>query len=412
MSRCHRALRLFAVAVLFASLAAGSPARAYEKEIQSWVKDVSGKLCSPSCRRVAVVDFTDLQGNVTELGRFLAEEVSIALGSVPGLVVHDRAHLGMILREQKLDASGLVAPETMQQVGRIAGVQAFVMGSITPFKDTVRVSLKILDTGTTGLIASTGGQIEKTGAIEDLLSRGVSSPEVAVAGSSPGAAGAAPAVHQKIAPTPIETKKFIFDFKSCELSGQTINCLLLVANIGPDRSLSISRETRLVDDQGNEYAAAEVSIANENANLSQTWRIQKVLVNKVVTKVRLTFYGVLPEATGIASLRLACASNDEAFPVDYRNVSLEQQAVPKLAAAAGVIGGAGALGSLSLQEPAGLGPATAGAPGQQGILQEMSNQIQSTGRELVRRSLRKFLNKVLPVPAADPNAPAAAQNPQ
>ncbi len=32
-------------------------------------------------KTVAVVDFTDLRGNVTELGRFLAEELSVSLVS-------------------------------------------------------------------------------------------------------------------------------------------------------------------------------------------------------------------------------------------------------------------------------------------------------------------------------------------
>ena len=54
-------------------------------------------------KSVAVVDFTDLQGNVTELGRYLAEQMSVALALTDqGIEVIDRNHLKAILQENKL----------------------------------------------------------------------------------------------------------------------------------------------------------------------------------------------------------------------------------------------------------------------------------------------------------------------
>jgi len=44
-------------------------------------------------KKIAVVDFTDLDGSVTELGRFLAEEFSTAFaGTGKGFTVVDRIH--------------------------------------------------------------------------------------------------------------------------------------------------------------------------------------------------------------------------------------------------------------------------------------------------------------------------------
>ena len=58
-----------------------------------------------------MVDFTDLQGNVTELGRFLAEELSITLSeSEKGFEIVDRTHLKAILQENKLSTTGLMDP--------------------------------------------------------------------------------------------------------------------------------------------------------------------------------------------------------------------------------------------------------------------------------------------------------------
>ena len=54
----------------------GSPSSmAYEKEIKNLSAFMGGQITSAGKKTIAVVDFTDLQGNVTELGRFLAEEI-------------------------------------------------------------------------------------------------------------------------------------------------------------------------------------------------------------------------------------------------------------------------------------------------------------------------------------------------
>lgn len=149
-------------------------ARSYQEEIKILSTDIAGSIAKAGRKMVAVVDFTDLQGNVTELGRFLAEEFSVTLaGAGRGFEVVDRVHLRTILAESKLSATGLIDPRTAQKLGQIAGVEALITGTITPFGDSVRLSVKVLDTGTARVIAGYSGNIAKTKAIEELLARGV-----------------------------------------------------------------------------------------------------------------------------------------------------------------------------------------------------------------------------------------------
>jgi TolB-like protein len=126
-------------------------------------------------KTVAVVDFTDLQGNVTELGRFLSEELSVQLvADAKGFEVIERTQLKVILKEHQLSSSGLIDPSTAKKLGQIAGVDALVTGTITALGDTVRLSAKVVDTQTAKMIGATTYNIAKTRAIEDLLQRGVS----------------------------------------------------------------------------------------------------------------------------------------------------------------------------------------------------------------------------------------------
>src|SRR5213592_154160 len=145
-----------------------------EREIKAFVSMMADNLVKASRKTVAVVDFTDLQGSVTELGRFLAEEVSVALsGTGKGLDVVDRTHLKALLQENKLAASGIIDPVTARKLGQIAGVDVLLTGTVTPFGDSVRCSVKALDTATARIITAFTMEVAKTKAIEELLNRGI-----------------------------------------------------------------------------------------------------------------------------------------------------------------------------------------------------------------------------------------------
>ena len=66
-------LRLYSLLFVSFSLSA------QQSEIRSVADRLAGDIASSGKKAVAVVDFTDLKGTPTELGWFLAEEVSVAL---------------------------------------------------------------------------------------------------------------------------------------------------------------------------------------------------------------------------------------------------------------------------------------------------------------------------------------------
>lgn len=122
--------------------------QAFEKEINRLSQSMSQNIVTAGKKRVAVADFTDLQGNVTQLGRFLVK---------------------VILKEHKLSEKGLIDPATARKLGLIAGVDALLTGTITPFGDSVRLSVKMLDSASAEVIDANRGNIPKTKAIEELL---------------------------------------------------------------------------------------------------------------------------------------------------------------------------------------------------------------------------------------------------
>lgn len=147
---------------------------AYEREIDTLASTLATSISNHGKKVIAVVDFTDLQGNVNELGRFVAEELSGDLiGKAKRFDVVDRNHLKSIMAENKLSMSGLVDPATIKKLGKIAGADTLVTGSLTPFGDSIRISCKAIDTSTAKVIGVAKGDIAKTAAIANLLKLGI-----------------------------------------------------------------------------------------------------------------------------------------------------------------------------------------------------------------------------------------------
>lgn len=147
---------------------------AYEDELNNMSQGLTRDIIKSGKKRVAVVDFTDLHGNITELGRFISEELSVNLTrNSTKYEVIDRAHLKAIMTEHKFAASGLVDPETIKEIGKIASVDLLVTGLLTPFGDSIRISCKILSTKTAKVLNARKVDIAKTRSIENMLAQSI-----------------------------------------------------------------------------------------------------------------------------------------------------------------------------------------------------------------------------------------------
>jgi hypothetical protein len=143
---------------------------AQDDAIKQISTDTASVISGAGKKTVSVDAFTDLDGNVTELGRFLSSEFSDDLAAqAKGFMVIDRAQ-----------SQGASSPSS---------VESMVSGSLTPFADHVRLAVKVLDATNSAILGTASVDIPRTKDIDDLLAR---SPSSAPAKSSM-AAKSAPA---------------------------------------------------------------------------------------------------------------------------------------------------------------------------------------------------------------------------
>jgi len=241
--------RLLLVCILTAIFSLSVPhfSLAFEKEVNSLAATMAENIARSGKKTIAVVDFTDLQGNVTELGRFLAEEFSVALlGTGKGFEVVDRTHLKALLQEHKLSLTGLIDPKTARKLGQIAGVEALLTGTITAFGDSVRVSIKILDPATAKVIGAARGNIAKTKAIEELLARGIESGQPFQQASATGyVPSAGSPKSKKVGDILVTAKRIVVASK------REVRVILDFFNqSGKELRLAISKNSSLTDEKG------------------------------------------------------------------------------------------------------------------------------------------------------------------
>ena len=291
--------------VLISSIIFGS--NGFESEIEKASKSISSILAQSGVKNVAVVDFLENTQRLTQFGVFLAEEFSVSLASArSNFLVIDRQHLGTILRQHKLSATGLIDPVTTKRMGKIAGVDALITGSYTPFGENVRVAVKVLDVETANIIWATKVSIPRTEAIKKLMDN-IIEPIQSISNTNSG--GPAPdnfgkkdedKVFSQSFPKEKKLKPFKFILLECNLTGQSLECKLQITNTHPteDRRIFINPlNIRIYDESGNEYQPYTIETPN-NKSSDDYSRMMKLLFfsqeffRSIPVTIKLVFKGV------------------------------------------------------------------------------------------------------------------------
>ena len=119
---------------------------------------------------IAVVEFSDLSGGVTDFGRLLSEELITKLFATGKYKVIERLHLNKAIAEHKLQWQGIVDPKSAKELGRILGADAIVSGTIATVGNSLRVNARLFSTETGELLSVAAVTVVKD-AVKDLLGK-------------------------------------------------------------------------------------------------------------------------------------------------------------------------------------------------------------------------------------------------
>ena len=130
---------------------------------------ISNELLGARKKTVAVIPFTDLNGNNNDFGKLLSEELVARLVRTGRFNVMERQMLSRILAEQKLQASGLFDDDSAIKLGRLLGVEALVSGTLSDLDPQVIIHARVISSESGQIFGVASASVRKDDAIRRLL---------------------------------------------------------------------------------------------------------------------------------------------------------------------------------------------------------------------------------------------------
>ena len=282
-----------------------TPPPSLDRQLDHLTAQVLSGLSGHPVERIAVIEFPDLDGRVSDLGRYLSEELITRLHRTGRFEVVERQLLNAVLAEHRLHLSGLIDPESARTLGRILGVDAIATGTLTDLGDRIRINARLIATESGSVFSVAATTIQRDPTVARLLGNG--SPTKFDQPAPPdGPDVAATAEHV------VEVADFRIAVTDCRLRGRTLTVHLTITNLRDGQRDFIMQygkpPIRLHDDRGNEYRPASLDMANRHMVFQERGSgyqgLSKTLVGGVPAAVRLTFAEVWPGISKVALLEI------------------------------------------------------------------------------------------------------------
>lgn len=154
-------MKKLTILILLFSISYGYSNGKYENQINDLATEVAELLENRGIQKVAVWNFVSMNADNDLISKYLSEDFSVHFTNATStLQVFDRQYLDQILKELRLQQSGLMDPETTKEVGAFTGVEAIITGQYSILGKKIKIWIKALETESAFQIAAINGELE------------------------------------------------------------------------------------------------------------------------------------------------------------------------------------------------------------------------------------------------------------
>jgi curli biogenesis system outer membrane secretion channel CsgG len=146
-----------------------------DQEIDSQIDKLAREVVAniaPQKRKIAIIEFPDMNGRVTNVGKYIAEELTTRLFSSGRFEVIERQLINQVLTEQKLGMIGILDEKSTKKVGAILGVDLIVTGTIADLGTTLKINARTIATDTGAVYSVASAILPKNDQIKKLAGSG------------------------------------------------------------------------------------------------------------------------------------------------------------------------------------------------------------------------------------------------
>lgn len=229
-----------------------------DQRVNELSQQIANKMSARQKTTLAVIEFANLRGEVTDLGRYIAEELITRLSDMEKFRVIERQLLNKVMAEQKLSLTGIVDPVAARRLGRLVGADAICSGTISDLAQSLKVNARLISTETGEVFASASTEIFKDESVLRLLANGASAAPTADTDSS--SAGPNRGMNRKV-----DVSGFTFELKTVSISGTAVTCEIGITSNDIDREITVEvceicHPSTMTDDTGTHYRVGQVRL--------------------------------------------------------------------------------------------------------------------------------------------------------
>jgi TolB-like protein len=152
--------------ILFVSLILAAPQLCYPYPLNIALDNLANQIIIEVVKSdkqiVAIADFYDLNGRITEIGLFISEELVNRLGRSKKINLVERRDLKRVLEELQLHMSGIADASSAKEVGVILGAEVLCTGTIIELPKSFKINARLIDTETGRIFATAGTTVDKS----------------------------------------------------------------------------------------------------------------------------------------------------------------------------------------------------------------------------------------------------------
>ncbi len=112
---------------------------------------------------IAIADFINEEGNVSKLGRYVADKLTPYFTRSKQFSVMERAVIDKVLEEQQFQVSAFVDEESTQEFGKLVGAETIISGTISALDDAFYFNAKVVGVAHGNLITSIDVEVDRSG---------------------------------------------------------------------------------------------------------------------------------------------------------------------------------------------------------------------------------------------------------
>lgn len=136
--------------------------RYYNRKCRNLLDQLIQNIDEYGIRRIAVIDFVNYEGKVTELGKFLASNLMVQIPKESKLILVQRGQVEKALKGLEVPPMEGYDLSTTTKLGRELGVDGIVLGKLVDLGTNIDVNLKMMDVNTGDVVATASESLART----------------------------------------------------------------------------------------------------------------------------------------------------------------------------------------------------------------------------------------------------------